>query len=87
MNAFISQRPGLLSEHTVTTLALALSGKGPIAATSKNYIRFFSSGGVQTKVFSLPSIVCMTAIDEFAMFIYHIGPGLKGIVRIQLFYL
>ncbi|CAG8481470.1 6831_t:CDS:10 [Paraglomus occultum] len=58
--------------------ALALSGKGPIAATSKNYIRFFSSGGVQTKVFSLPSIVCMTANDEFAMFIYHVGPGLKG---------
>ncbi|RUP20388.1 hypothetical protein BC936DRAFT_139248 [Jimgerdemannia flammicorona] len=56
--------------------AIALNEKTAIAATSKDFIRFFSLSGVQTFLFALPGIVTISARGEIALFIYHLGPGL-----------
>ncbi|CAG8519553.1 8949_t:CDS:10 [Diversispora eburnea] len=67
------------NEWTITfPQAIALSSEGIIAATSKDLLRFFSLRGVQTYVFNLSSVVSMVAQNEFALIVYHMGPGYKG---------
>lgn len=64
---------------TYKYLAIALSSEGIIAATSKDFLRFFSLCGVQTYVFNLSSVVSMVAQNDFALIVYHMGPGYKGV--------
>lgn len=50
-------------------VAIALSPRHAIAATDMNYLRFYSTSGIQTFIMSLTGgpVVCLSACDEDLM--------------------
>ncbi|KAI8817137.1 uncharacterized protein EV422DRAFT_542541 [Fimicolochytrium jonesii] len=60
--------------ETESVEAVAITGKGPVVATSTKYLRFFSYSGLQTNVVSIPGrIVTLAAQGERLMIVYHAG--------------
>ena len=53
-------------------------GTGFIAvATDKRFVRIFTSGGIQTDMFSISGrVVCLAAFEHFLMIIYHSASGM-----------
>ena len=65
-------------------IGIALSSQVIIVATSKNLLRIFTLYGVQTYIFALDSVVCMSAHQEFVLIVHHIGTGYKGIIIVMI---
>jgi len=53
-------------------------GTGFVAiATDKRFIRIFTTGGIQTNIFSIPGrVVCVSSHEQFLMIIYHMASGM-----------
>ncbi|KAJ3146831.1 hypothetical protein HDU86_008389 [Geranomyces michiganensis] len=67
-----------LGDHE-SVLSLAITSKGPVAATTSRFLRFFSHSGLQTFVLSMPGrVVTMAAQGDWLIVIYHAGGVYHG---------
>ncbi len=65
--------------------AIAMGSKWAAAATSRQYVRVFSSSGVQLSVFSLPGpAVCMAGSKNLLAIAYHRIMPVKGTLALSL---
>jgi len=73
----------LSREETVHAVA---AGLGWIAVTtSKNYLRIFTSTGIETKVICLNGpIVCMTGTESYLALVYHAGNPMNNAFQMQV---
>lgn len=61
------------------TVAVAITSKGPVAATSSQYLRLFSYSGLQTFIMSLPGpVVTLGAQGEWLLIVYQAGGVYHG---------
>lgn len=64
---------------TESAKSIAVTKWGVVVATDLNYLRFYSYGGLQTKIRCLPGpVVSMAGSDRFLFVVYHSGSVLHG---------
>ncbi|RKO83935.1 hypothetical protein BDK51DRAFT_49552, partial [Blyttiomyces helicus] len=58
---------------------VAITSKGPVAATDARYLRFFTYSGIQTAVVSLPGpVVTLAARGRWLLVVYHVAGVYHG---------
>ncbi|CAM6053445.1 unnamed protein product [Sphagnum tenellum] len=64
-------------------------GSGFIAvATDKGFVRIFTTGGIQTNLFSISGrVVCLSAFENFLLVIYHFGSGMPDEQSLSMYVL
>ena len=62
-----------------SVLAIALGSKWAAAATSRNFVRLFTTSGLQRGIFSLPgAIVAMAGHEALLLLVYNQAPPMLG---------
>ncbi|TPX55810.1 hypothetical protein PhCBS80983_g05011 [Powellomyces hirtus] len=69
----------IVLDKTESVKCLAITSRGPVAATDSRFLRFFSYSGLQTFILSMPGpVVTMAASGDWLIVIYHAGGVYHG---------